>query len=316
MAFTFPAGWLRFARLAVRVVAYLSIVIVGVLAGLAVWIGSHGDVRHDHFERPIAPIVTATRERDATTASETVRLVAADGSVVNLRVVRDLAHEAPRRVMVLLGGHRTGREAARLVGEPGDMAVVALDYPYEGPDRIRGVTQIVRAVPVVETALLETPRAVLLALDWVVAQPWADVKRIELVGVSLGSPFAAVAGALDARFSRVWIVQGAADNRAWLERTLARRIPQAWLRRPVAGVLHRLAHGASFDTEAWVARIAPRPVVILGAREDPSIPIAETERLFAAAGEPKELVWVDGAHINPRRPETVRRVLDAVRARM
>jgi hypothetical protein len=40
------------------------------------------------------------------------------------------------------------------------------------------------------------------------------------------------------------------------------------------------------------------------------------ERLYAAAGEPKELIWTEGGHINPDRPEIVRQLLEIVRSRI
>jgi fermentation-respiration switch protein FrsA (DUF1100 family) len=187
----------------------------------------------------------------------------------------------------------------RLVGEPGGIAVVAVDYPYDGPDRVRGFWQGVRHAPAMRHALVDTPRALSQALDWILRQPWADPARIELVGVSLGVPFAAVAGAVDTRFTRVWLIQGAADNAAWLQASLERRISVGWLRRTAAWLLHRLAHGATFDTAGWVARIAPRPVVIVGALEDQRLPREQVTRLYAAAGKPRELLWVPGRHVNP-----------------
>ena len=47
-----------------------------------------------------------------------------------------------------------------------------------------------------------------MALDWLLTLPWVDRERVELVGVRLDVPFAAVAGALDPRFRRVWLMQG------------------------------------------------------------------------------------------------------------
>jgi hypothetical protein len=40
------------------------------------------------------------------------------------------------------------------------------------------------------------------------------------------------------------------------------------------------------------------------------------ERLYAAAGEPKELLWTQGRHIEPSRPQVLRQLLDTVRARV
>ena len=45
-----------------------------------------------------------------------------------------------------------------------------------------------------------------------------------------------------------------------------------------------------------MGRIAPRPVLFVGATRDQTIPRAATEALFAAAGEPKQLLWFDATH--------------------
>lgn len=45
------------------------------------------------------------------------------------------------------------------------------------------------------------------------------------------------------------------------------------------------------DPVRVVGKIAPRPLLIIHGPHDPYIPLTEVERLFAAAGEPKEL-WV------------------------
>jgi fermentation-respiration switch protein FrsA (DUF1100 family) len=47
-----------------------------------------------------------------------------------------------------------------------------------------------------------------------------------------------------------------------------------------------------------VARIAPRPVLFVNASSDATISKEATERLFAAANEPKSIEWFDASHDN------------------
>jgi len=247
--------------------------------------------------------------------SQSVRVSATNGLEVNLRVLRpaEAAHRLP--LVVVLGGHRTGRDAVDLIGAPGPMVVAALDYPYDGPERPRGLRQSLAVIPAARQGLLDTPPAVLLALDWLLAQPWVDPDRVELMGVSLGVPFAAVAGAMEPRVRRVWLIHGGADNRRWIEHNLRRRIVSDTGRRLTAWLVYLLARGPAFESADWVARCAPRPVVIVGARDDARLPEEFVEQLYAAAGEPKELIWTEGGHVD-RRPENVRRLLEIVRARV
>lgn len=165
------------------------------------------------------------------------------------------------------------------------------------------------------TAFRETPAAVWLALDWLLAQPEVDPSRVELIGVSLGVPFATLAGALDPRFRRVWLIHGGAGNREWIEHNLKSRVASERWRKLAGGLLHWLAQGAALEPSHWVPFISPRPVVIIGAREDRRLPVHLVERLHAAADEPKELIWTDGGHVD-RRPEAVRALLDTVRSRL
>ena len=245
-----------------------------------------------------------------------VELTSDKGLVVNLRVLRPAAGDARLPLVILLGGHRTGRDAVDVLGNPGRLAVAALDYPYHGPEKIRGVRQVLKAVPEIQRGLLDTPYAVSLALDWLIKQAWVDPNRIELMGVSLGVPFVAVAGANDQRFRRVWLVHGAFNNRDWLANRLESRIENPTLRSAAAGLLHGLAHGPSFETGQWVPKISPRPVVIIGASEDEQMPRESVEKLYQAARAPKELQWSEGGHVRPHRIDIVRQLLAMVRTRI
>jgi fermentation-respiration switch protein FrsA (DUF1100 family) len=248
---------------------------------------------------------------------QAIGLTSDQGLAVNLRVLRPASpagHRLP--LVILLGGHRTGRDAVDVLGNPGRMAVAALDYPYHGPEKPRGALQILQCIPAIQQGLLDTPPAVSLALDWLVTQPWVDPARIELMGVSLGVPFVAVAGANDRRFRRVWLIHGAFNNRAWLANRLESRIENDTVRDAAAGLLLGLAHGPSFQTGEWVAKISPRPVVIIGASEDEQMPRESVEKLYDAARSPKELQWSEGGHVRPHRVEVVRQLLAMVRNRI
>jgi len=247
--------------------------------------------------------------------SQAVRVRGNNGLAVDLRVLHPIDDSIRRPLVVVLGGHRTGRDAVDLLGAPGPIMVAALDYPYDGPERPRGWRQSLATIPAARRALLDTPPAVLLALDWLLTQPGVDPARVELVGVSLGVPFAAVAGALDPRVGRVWLIHGGAGIREWLEHNLRGKVKSDWLR-PLAGWLaYLLAHGSTLEPAYWTPGIALRPVIIIGARADRRLPPELVVRLHASAGEPKELIWMDGGHVD-RRPEAVRPLLDLVGARL
>lgn len=304
----------------IRIAWILLALVLVAMVSAGWWLADHARTRHDVFLERRGTSVEAEagplRQEAGGFTSQAVRLTADSGLRVDARILRPSLDHPPLPVVVLLGGHRTGRDAVDLVGHPGNAVMVALDYPYHGLTEIRSTRSFFGGLREIQQALLDTPPAASVVLDWLETQPWADTRRTELVGVSFGTPFVAVAGALDERFSRVWIIHGGAGNRRWIEHNLQARVPQDWLRPVMARLVHLLAYGSSFDTEAWVAKIAPRPVMIIGARGDERLPEHKVLNLYRAARSPKELMWTEGGHVDPRRPDLVQALLDLVRARL
>lgn len=152
-----------------------AVVLAGALMGglAALWVLDHQRLRHDYFvaRRATAGAVTAVRDASAANqgVGETFKITGANGLAVRLRVLRSPASDAPQPLIVVLGGYGTGRDAVRLVGDPGEFAVVAMDYPYDGPDRIRGWAQAIYHWPAIQQALLDTPPALSIVLDWLQA---------------------------------------------------------------------------------------------------------------------------------------------------
>jgi len=241
--------------------------------------------------------------------SESVRLESDSGLEVSFRVVREVKTDAPLPVLLILGGHRTGSDAVDLFGEVSERAIVGVDYPYDGPEKVDGVIPIARTIPLARQAILDIVPAVSLILDWLVEQAWVDKERIVIVGASLGVPFAATAAARDARITGVMLVHGAVDTRLWLEVQVARRIDTGLLHYPMSTILYWLAYGPVFDTGKYVADISPRPVLIIGARDDERTPAGQAELLFNAAHEPKRLRLTEGQHIQPNRDSIIAELL-------
>lgn len=240
---------------------------------------------------------------------ETVALHSDSGLAVLIRLIRETAPEGKRPVLIILGGHRTGSEAVDLFGDIGDRVIVGVEYPYDGPETVRGFTEIVSAIPPMRQAMLDTVPAVSLALDWLLTQPWVDPERIVVVGGSLGVPFAATAAARDQRIRGVMLVHGAADNRLWLQAQLERRIDAKVTHYPLSVLLHWIAYGPALDTRERITAIAPRPVLIVGAGNDERTPAGQAELLFELAGEPKRLRYTEGGHVQPGRTEIIKALL-------
>jgi len=248
---------------------------------------------------------------------ELVRLVSTSGLVVELATKRPVgpAPDGGRPVALLLGGMETGRKALRFVPDTRGAFAVALAYPYTGPRKPKGLA-VVAAAPEIRAALRDTPPAIQLALDWIVGQPGVDPARIDLVGVSLGAPFACIAGALDERVARVWSIHGGGEVPQMIEAGLKKRIGSAPVRWALARAGWIAAGGPPLAPERWVAGIAPRPFVLVAAHGDERVPRSCTDALFAAAREPKELVWTEGGHVDTDRERIARELVDLVLSRM
>jgi dienelactone hydrolase len=247
---------------------------------------------------------------------ETVRVTATSGLAVNMLVRRAIADTGRKGLplALILGGHYTGREAARMLGETPGVVVAAMSYPYEGDPRPDALT-FLRDIPRIRGAFLDTPPAIMLALDYLLTRPEVDHSRVEAVGVSLGAPFVSIAGSLDTRFTRVWVLHGSGGSYTPLERQMRREIPFGPARVVAAAIANLIIDGPRLDPVHWVAKISPRPFMMVNASDDERLPRKSIEALYASAREPKELIWMPGVHIHADK-ETISKLLGIVMNRM
>lgn len=299
-----------------RIFLLVGLLAVAVLALYCVELASP---QHDYFveragqvrdQRVVESTVNGSR-------SDTLHLTSSTGLEIDLRVRRPAVAAGRLPVLILLGGHQTGKDAVDLVGDPAGVAFAAIDYPYPGETRIERFTEAIRALPKVQKTFIDTPPALSLTLDWLLQQPWVDPDRVELVGVSLGVPFAAAAGGVDERFRRVWLIHGGADNLSWVKHAGRKAIGNETLRGVAARVALFLVYGRSLEARDWIPEIAPRPVIVIAARDDDFVPPeAQAPFLEAAESEHVELIWTEGLHIGPERTEELTQLLDIVLARV
>ena len=247
---------------------------------------------------------------------EPLRITATSGLAVNILVRRSVADTGRTNLplAVILGGHYTGRQAARLLGETPGVVVAAMSYPYDGNPKPDALT-FLRDIPRIRQAFLDTPPAIMVALDYLLGRPEVDRQRVEAIGVSLGAPFVTIAGALDKRFTRVWALHGSGGSYTPLEVQMRREIPFGPARVVAAGLATLIISGPRLDPVRWAPRISPRPFVMVNASDDERLPRPAIESLYASAREPKELVWMDGMHVHADK-ETIQRLLAIVMSRM
>jgi len=140
------------------------------------------------------------------------------------------------------------------------------------------------------------------AIDYLWGRPEVDRRRIAALGFSAGAAIAIHVAAQDPRVSAVVSCACPADFKS---------IYQAEKRHFVTGYFRELgiirdaafperedewfANFARVSPENRVAAIAPRPLLLVHGTADDVVPRENADRLFAAAGEPRELVVVEGA---------------------
>lgn len=244
-----------------------------------------------------------------------VRVRATSGLSVELAIRRALDDgDRALPLAVVLGGHHTGRDAARMLGDTHGVTVAALSYPFTGDPRPDAAT-FLREIPKIRAAFLDTPPAVMLALDYLLQRRDVDARRVEAVGVSLGAPFVCIAGALDQRFTRVWALHGSGGSYEPLEVNMRRTIRFAPARKLAAAIANAIIAGPRLDPVRWVPLIAPRPFVMVNAAGDERLPRESIEALYRAARQPKELVWMTGGHVHAD-SATIRTLVEIVIVRV
>ena len=310
---------MRPIRILGKVLKYgLAALVIAVVLGLA-WLRWESQLpREQWFKERHGNLIAAEYSVDTLSAgnlSERVTVTSDSGLKISFRVIRGEGTRLQQPILLVLGGHRTGEDAVDLFGDIGDKAVVGVDYPYDGPEKVRGLGQTVRTLPAARRAILDAIPGVSLVLDWILEQEWSESRPIVIVGASLGVPFAAVAAARDKRVSAAMLIHGAADNRAWLQAQIARRMDNRFLHRPLSTLFYWLSY-PPLDAGKHIAGIAPRPVLIIGARDDERTPAGQTELLYELAGDPKRLRWSDGLHIEPDRTDIITELLGMADAEM
>jgi hypothetical protein len=146
----------------------VAIIITLSLIGLR-W--ESGRPRNDWFGERHGQIETVVTEESITEyghLAESVRLISDSGLQVSFRVIRDAETETPLPVLMILGGHRTGMDVVELFGDVGHHSIVGVNYPYDGPDKVKGVLPIARTIPLARQAFLDTVPAISLVLDYLV----------------------------------------------------------------------------------------------------------------------------------------------------
>ncbi len=137
-------------------------------------------------------------------------------------------------------------------------------------------------------------RALKRVVAWVAEQPGVDSARIGAFGFSMGGYIVLQTAVEEPQLRAIAAAGTPHDPLEHLDWEYGKH---GFLSRWPALLALRLA-GMDTETlipEQVVGRVAPRPLLLVAGRDDQLVPNWMTERLFAAAGEPKQLLLVPSA---------------------
>src|SRR5262249_3051664 len=222
---------------------------------------------------------------------------------------------------VIVGGIKRGSRVVTLAGldEIARSAVlVSADYPIQlRANAWRGLSAL-RTLARLRPAALDSVSQVLLLTEYLSRRADVDPQRVFLVGGSLGAAVVRVAGGIDARPAAVVLLYGGGDIGPLIAHTLRHPAQDA----PVPPVMASLVGRAlawwltPLAPERWAAAIAPRTLIMINGAADSLVPRRYALALYDAARQPKELVWVEGEHVQPSESALIERLSGLVTTRL
>ena len=143
------------------------------------------------------------------------------------------------------------------------------------------------------------------AISWLQDEVKILEDRIGVVGHSLGGVVAILTAAEDERIKAVCTISSPSSTKIHenaakniLKVNIKEFMEKGYLDLPSGGRVWRsfMVDALKHDILGSVAKISPRPILIVHGTEDEIVPVSHAEELFDRAGEPKEKLLVQGAN--------------------
>jgi len=214
------------------------------------------------------------------------------------------------KIVSIYAGVKTRERILELIPERPDVVLIGPQYPYESP---RGLGQHLRLPHDIRHAAYRSVAGGMLALSFLEEDEGLEPSRVILVGSSIGTAFATIQGGLDPRVERVILIHGGGDLPAII-RFFERRRGHRW-RGEIEALLAEVFVD-TFDPLHYAERIAPRELIMIGARGDGTFPTESTLALYERAKEPKTLIWTETDHVRSKEKTIVDEILLLVEERL
>ncbi|MBM3320505.1 MAG: alpha/beta hydrolase [Candidatus Eisenbacteria bacterium] len=282
--------------LRVRTIGAAVLVVLFLLAAGYAWLVRMADRSFERaIERARAIEVEAIEIGEARDGIAEVRITGAGGErAIGLR--REISPEDHLRLRVLLiGGIGTGENAARLVVPFPGAEIYSFEYPLAARLPRGDALSKAASIPSLIKGTAESLVSFGLAKRAIFSR--GDGASNVLIGVSLGVPFAAALASIGEKPDAVALLYGGGD----IGPIIARALPSGpFTLRALAGrTLGRLL--ARLDPARTAGGIAPAPLLLVSAEDDPRIPAASVRALHDAARDPKTVVLLGGGHVLPEK---------------
>lgn len=208
------------------------------------------------------------------------------------------------------GGDKNGLQVLAPIFALRGIATFAIDAEYHGERKQNGSDILSPYLYRNRDAFIQTVIDLRRAIDFLQGRQEIDGKRIGYIGLSMGGILGGILAGVDERVQAPILVVAGGDWKHLFRTSQHPTLVQLREKNPELFKDERRLNDllAPIDPVSFAARIAPRPLLMINGKNDPIVPKECTERLFGAAREPKEIVWLDGGHMP--QPDAVLRKVD------
>ena len=256
---------------------------------------------YDATTAPEATVVsTETRGQFAV---ENIVFTSVNGQVVPLTLCKPRGVEKPPVILALHGLGGDGKSFATqiegFIAAKG-IAVAAIDAQYHGGRKVEGKDIFSGDLPTTVEAFRQTIIDNRRALDYMVTRADLNTEVPVLIGASMGGIMGSVVSGLDDRIKQTLLIVGGGDLVGLFTQSkhpAAEKVRAALNDSEAARRALEMVEPTNF-----VGHISPRPLLMVNGRDDKIIPQACAEALYAAAKDPKQIVWYDGGMMDGHVP--------------
>lgn len=182
-------------------------------------------------------------------------------------------------------------------------AVLALDAPGHGERAGSAPSSESSLEPDVSKMHAQWVEAIVdyrRGIDYLESRGDVDTKRIVLLGVSMGGMMGSLLAGSDKRIDAAALVVAGGNWRNLVTDTnLSQLKPLKSLFGEKGLPEDKKKLVDEIDPATWVAKISPRPVLLLNGTKDNIVPKSASDALISAAKEPKTVIIYEGGHLPP-----------------